>query len=345
MTERGAGMARVFLTSTLIASMLASLLCGVARGDDRSAGESFRIRATAFGPIGKVFSLGEAWINRRLARGEQPVWPGDLIEVSRTGGANVVLDPIGHIALSQGTAIRLRTCTASPGHCTGGGALIISLIAGEVRVKLQAGGSARVEAVASQFISSKGASFRIGIHEGQPLLDVSQGSVWNDSDSLQRDWVVIRVNADPLTGKPRGGAASSKIKVVVDKKEFLFFQVLERDRITGRTSPAGPRRTVGASLSKPVGHFHAQSVTVPTNDYGVAPVTFTAGHNPDSAEVIALDEASGAEWKGTIDVVKAPGFWRPRNIALISAAAAAVVVIIVDKLPKPLRQEPPPIIP
>lgn len=350
MTDRASDLVRLFLTSTLIASLMASLLCGVARGDDLSAGKSFRIPTAAFAPIGKVYSLGEVWINGRLAPGEPTIWHGDLIEVRGKGGSSLVLAAIGQIALRPRTVIRLFTVTATANERIGGQVLIISLITGEVSAKLQDGKVVRVEAAGSQFISSAGARFRIDLCDGRPVVEVSRGSVSINASPLQREWIVIQVDADPLTGRPRGGRIAALKKAVKDHKRVYYFQVRERNIGTrNEGTPVGPGIRVTASLTTPgVGEVGSQSVDVFTNDYGVVQVTFTAGHNPGSTEIVVAADLphTGTPFIGTIEVAKPPWFSKPQNIALISAGAAAVAIVkvIVDRS-KPLRQEPPPVIP
>jgi hypothetical protein len=115
--------------------------------------------------------------------------------------------------------------------------------------------------------------------------------------------------------------------------------VSEIDQRTKRKTPVGRGRPVTVSLVTPgVAEVGSQTVTVLTNDYGVASFTLTASPNLGSTDVIATDDHSGAKWRGTISVVKPPGIWRLRNLALIGVGVV-IVTIALTRNGGPLKQE------
>ena len=353
MTERTATPARSLLTSTLIATLAASLLCAIARADDLNAGRPVRIRPPAFAPIGKVSSIGEMSINRRLRRGEQSIWGGDLLQVFEDASASVVLDSLGQVVLQRATTLRLATHSGSTDGKGAAQILIISLTSGNIRVQLQQHASAYLETCGAAFTTTSGASFRVEIREDKPVITVSSGAVEIDPSNQDVEYIVEPVIADPLTGRPTKRAPST-ISVPPSKpgtvqQQQVSVKVSARNKKTKRITPAGPGRKVTIALLTPgVGEVGSQSVTVVTNDFGVATTTFTAGPNPGETRIRATDE-SGAEWVGKIIVATTPGFWRTRNNIRLGAAAAATaaIIIFIDRHGggKHLRQEPPPIIP
>ena len=209
MMEGFARPARLFLTSTLIASLTASLLCGVALGDDRSAAKSFPNGTTAFAPIGKVYSLGEISINGRRVYGEQMIWGAELLKVSKDASACVVLDSIGLVGLERGAELRAAT-TLTRAVSETGPILILSLISGNIFVKLQENASAYLEMCGAEFTTTRGASFYAEIRENQPLVTATKGVVEIFPSIQDVEYIVEPVVADPLTGRPTQPAPSTR---------------------------------------------------------------------------------------------------------------------------------------
>ena len=330
---------RLFLTSTLIASLIASLLCGAVRGDDLGAGKSFRIRAAAFAPIGRVYSLGEISINGRRVYGEQNIWGGELLQAFADASACVVLDSVGQVVLERAATVRLATRLSF--NCeTESPVLIISLLNGSVKTQLQPGASSYIEAAGSSLTAKNGASFRVGIHQGQVVVDIEIGEVRAEASALQPLPIGHPVNVDS-GGKPTG-TRSNTIKTRPNAVEKI--SILLTDQVT--KIALSPGRLVRFLLLTPgKANFNSQEVTVPTNDYGVATATFTAGPNPGETEVTATVVGfSVPSWKGRITIEKPSVV---RNRLLLGGAAAAVIIVVVKWHgdPRPLKQEPPPVIP
>ena len=327
----------------LILVLISTLSPKAARADDGSGESPILLGAgVAFGPIGRVYSLGPVMIDGRKLTGEQILWGGELIEVTSSAGGHVVLDSIGEVTLRNGTGIRLSRVPNEQAVEAGVAVLMISLIAGEARVKLQDGKGARIQIAGSKLVSSAGAWFRLGFGDGQPKIEAERGSISLDSNEPQRKPVVIRVYADPLTAASRGTAPKS-IKATTRQKVPLHFQIGVTDMQTRKTTPLGAGKRVTVTVLTPgAGEVGSQTVTVITNQYGIATATFTAGANPASTDITATDEETRAEWQGSIIVAKPAGLWTP---ILIGAVAAAVIVIIVHPHSGPLKQELPPRIP
>lgn len=334
----------------LAVALIVCIVPKVARADDGIKVESIRLLAReAFGPIGKVYSLGGISINGRAVSGEQMIWGGELLQVSDDASACVVLDSLGRVVLQRGTTLRLATTLGSTDGEAAAQVLIVSLTSGNIRVQLQQDASAYLATCGAAFTTTSGASFHVEIRDDQPVITVSSGAVEIDPSNQDVEYIVEPVIADPLTGRPTRRAPSTRrvppSTPATVQQQQVSVKVSERNKKTKRIKPAGPGRKVTIALLTPgVGEVGSQSRTVVTNDFSVATATFTAGPNPGETKVRATDE-SGAEWVGKIIVAPPPGFWRTRNKILLGAAAAVIIFFDRHGSGKPLRQEPPPIIP
>lgn len=107
----------------------------------------------------------------------------------------------------------------------------------------------------------------------------------------------------------------------------------------------------GQPVIGPSGTHRGQSVTVITDDQGIAPlVIFVAGPREGSTVITVTDvtqksspDEEADPWEATIKVEK--GFWEKHRTKIIAGGVAAVVTVIIKRRNKPLRQEPPPVIP
>jgi hypothetical protein len=377
------GTARLFMTSSLIVSVITSLLCGMARGDDRSAGKLFRLRAAAFVTIGSVYSLGEVSINGRRVYGQEMIWGGDVLQVFEEATARVLIDSVGNVALTQGTTVRLAVSTSSLEDGTESFVLLVSLIGGVATVTLLEKGSAFLQAGESAFFATKGSSFRAEITAGRPVIDVLRGKVDVESSPPTRDYEVEMYKYDSAKKAPTGSPlpANTPIEKKSGNKSKLAARSFYTDdgraevnatsniiRVGSRPSVqvgqpasgqnAGANRTISFGLdNRDVGTLvsdsgRGQIVTGRTNAQGYAFVTFEAGSNGGSATFTVSDvtfEQTPRErrhdWHTLITVKKLGFFEKGRNRAILGAAAAAVITIVFRHRSKPLRQEPPPQIP
>jgi len=376
---------RLFLTPTLIASLIGSLLGSSARGDDRSAVKSFRIRAAAFAPIGKVFSLGEIAINGHASGGEQPIWNGDLVKVPEGAYARLAIEAVGKVELSQATEARLAVSFTRLDNETVTSGLILSLTRGAATVRLSEAASAYLEACETVFLASEGSSFRTEISAGRANVYVLRGKVDVESSPPTRTYEVEMYKYDSAKKVPTGSPLprNKPIEKKSGDKEKLAAKSSYTDDGRGEVNAtsnivraglarrlatqvgqppsgqnAGADRTIKFELDKPdAGTLvsdsgRGQTVTGRTNAQGYAFVTFEAGSKESSATFTVSDVTDARTpremrkgWQTTI-IVKRVGFFQKwRNRVILGAAAAAVITIIVKHRTKPLRQEPPPQIP
>ncbi|MEK6301844.1 MAG: hypothetical protein AABO41_14125 [Acidobacteriota bacterium] len=334
MTKQRLRLSRLVSVATLIVSLSAS---GVARADDLSIGKPFRVRAVAFAPIGKVYSLGEISINGRAAYGEQPIWGGELLRASDDSTACVMLDSIGQVRLTPGAVVRLATQLTMPTDDPQRPVLIATLLVGDMMVKLQQEAIAYIETCGSAYTSSSGASFRIAVRNGHPVIDAGSGTVRLEAESSQINCAIRSVTID---GNRRvTGPAPDRLRVQRGTAQNINLQYT----CNGKPVRGQP---VLITVKKNIGKIGSQSITRPTDDIeGVVTVTFTAGGSPNSSDITANAPGSTVpRWTGHITI---PGFWTPRNKLLVVAAIAFGTFCIIGcgGGEKPLIQVPPPTIP
>ena len=372
---------RIFLTSTLIVSLIASLLCEVARGDDLRLGKPFRIRAAAFAPIGKVYSLGEISINGRTTYGEQPIWSGDLLEVPEGGTAQVTIDSVGSIALTHTTAARMAVLRPTLDVRTENFVLMISLISGAASVTLREGGSAFLQAGGSAFSTTRGSTFRALIRGGRAIIDVLSGRVEIEPGPPKRHCSITVDEYDPLSGRQTPIQIGETIKKKKGQKAALLAKLKVEDTnnpkqknlmgslVRAATAGWGLSETIQQSGGQSgvsrrlkfelgtqgVGELvsatdRGQSVTVITDPQGSARVTFEAGSRQGSTKLTVTDvtenrvpDETRDDWYAEFRVEK--GFWERHRSKVILGGIAAAVIVIITRPTKPLQQEPPPVIP
>jgi hypothetical protein len=382
MTKQCLLSSRVVLVASLILSLSSSQLCGVARADDHSAGKSIRIPAAAFAPIGKVFSLGAISINGRMVRGEQTIWGGDVLQAFQEATAHVVIDSVGKVALTQGTTARLAVSTSILEDGTSNLALILSLICGAATVRLLEESSALIQAGGSAVTVTKGSAFRAEIRDGRAVIEALIGKVEIERGLPKRHYFVSVSDYDPLTSRETQIAISHTIKKKTRSKTNLLAKSTMQDipsprpeamvvsvlRVSApgrgpfesmqeKSLQPGDNRSLEFKLKTPgvgvliSGTQRGQSVTVVTDPQGIAPlVTFEAEPREGSTVITVTDvtekrtpDEEADAWYATIKVEK--GFWERHRTKIIAAGVAAVIAVIIRPRTKPLRQEPPPVIP
>lgn len=159
-------------------ALIVGIVPKVARADDGRKVKSIRLPAReAFGPIGKIYSLGGISINGRAVSGEQMIWGSELLEAAGNASACVLLDSIGLVTLARGAIAKLATKATNLDDSRTPYVLVATLTSGDIVVKLEQDAAAYIETCGLVFISSLGASFRIGIREGQPMIDTMRGAV------------------------------------------------------------------------------------------------------------------------------------------------------------------------
>ena len=326
---------------------LALLLTGsltpkLAHAEDRNRDEDRPIRLYAnatLGLIGKVMgnSLGGGAIriNGRLAHEDQTIWNGDLIEAPANLSAYVLLDSVGQVTLRSGAQVRLATTLTKLDDTITRPVLVASLISGDMVVKLQQEAIAYIEACGSAYISSGGASFRISVRNGHPMVDAATGTVSLEAESGQINCAIRPVTID--ANRRVTGSAADSTRVERRTAQNINLQYI----CNGQPVRGQP---ILVTLKKNIGRIGSQTITKPTDDIeGVVTITFTAGPSPNSSDITANAVGSAVpQWTGHITI---PGFWTPRNKLLVAAAAAGVTSCIIGcKGNGPIKQLPPPTI-
>ena len=318
------------------------------RGSDDGREITARLRsAAAFGPIGRIYSLGAVAIDGRRTYGEQMIWGGEVLQVPDGVSACVTLDSIGRIVLERGAILRLVTTRGQ--RETGAEILMMFLISGSVRAQLRPNASAYLVTCGTAFTITSGASFYAEIRDDRPVITVSGGAVETDPSYQEVEYIVEPVVADPLTGSPVKRASSTRRVApsrpgAVQQTPISVAEIKRDKKTKKKIGPAEPGRPIAMALETPgIGELGSQSVTVFTNNFGVATATFTAGPNPGETRITATSE-SGAKWVGKIIVAK-PGFWTTKNKILVSVGIGAAVafIIFIDKhrSTDPLQQQMP----
>jgi hypothetical protein len=278
-----------------------------AKGGNRDQAKPIRLYATAaFGPIGTL-----AWnspdtkvaINGRLAYGERAIWDGDLIETTADTSVRVLLDSVGQVTLKNGARVRLATSLTRRDDDVTRRVLIASLTSGDMVVKLQQEATAYVEACGSAYISSSGASFRIGIQEGQVLAAVASGVIRLESEPSQINCAIRSVIID--RNRRVTGPGPNRISTNRRTTQDINLQLA----CNGQPVRGHPMLI---TLKRNIGKIGSQILTKPTDDIeGVVTVTFTAGGSANSSDITAAAVGlKPAPWIGHITI---PGFWTPRN--------------------------------
>jgi hypothetical protein len=286
-----------------------------ADGGGTAESRPIRLYATASGPIGKVamsFSSRSALaINGRVVQGEHVLWGGELVQAPANRSVRVSFDSIGQVTLTRGAVARFATARGEVGGASSP-VLVASLVAGDIKVRLEPEAGAFVKAAESSFSASRGASFQIGLdEEGRAALDTISGDVIPEQQPAQRKYLV----------RPVGLGSNVSVRVRATRQ----IQV----QVTDENDKPVPDLPVIFLLGGGGGQFAGAltggaSVTVTTNAQGMASTTFTAGPSTGSNTISATVEATRDSWSGTINVVQA-GFWTLRNRLMVMGAAAAAV--------------------
>lgn len=355
----------------LILVLTCALVPIPARAHDGPEPKPIRFDATErFGPIGKVAwnSLGGSpvEINGRMAREEQLIWNGDLIEAAGNASAQVLLDSLGQIALRSRAQVRLATAISKLEDNVTHPVLIATLISGNLVVTLQRDAIAYVEAGGAVFSTTPGARFRIGVRQGRPLIELSSGDVITEQQRRTRIKprdVTLRPNGDivPVATVPLNTKTNKKTK---DRLQWMksieaaggstfAFVAFSGSPNGNQTAPAeepvGRGRLVTFVVDPPLGSIQPAR----TDDRGLVAYVFNAGRNPGKGRITATI-AGGPE--DPVDTVYEPyqrdftiekgGPWRLRTKILIAIAAVGVGCAIgCHSHSGPIKQQPPPSIP
>ncbi|HEX5731230.1 MAG TPA: hypothetical protein VF131_00230 [Blastocatellia bacterium] len=348
---------RLFYLSrlSLIAALIICFNAASSRADDARNDPIIRLRVTeSFSPIGKLHSFGAATINGRRTEGEQMIWAGDMIEAPANSSVRVSLDSIGRITLRNSGKARLAIAYEMANHNTVRRVLIAWLVKGDLTAQLEPNSSAYVEAWGSAFSSSSGASFRLTIREGQPVVDAVSGAVWAVS-TRQPEYILQRVSID------RSGRMTDLGNREIRKRKRQL------EPITVRLTGKRPTRTVAFTPGPGAAQQDFEPIANELLEFQITldnPTAVIGAMNPPQKETdqrgIASSnfEASSISGTGTLRVT-APrlGIWREWRITvhgglsllqrtLIGGAIAGGIIIIWDPFDDgQIMQQPPPEIP
>lgn len=294
--------------------------------------ENFRVstRLTT-APIGSVTSLETVAINGSEAGRQGLLWNGDVVRAAPGASAQVLLASIGHITIRGGSSIKLAADTAT--H-----ALLATVLNGEMSVALKPESAAQIEIAGLGYVTTKGAQFRAGMREGQPVVTATSGQALSIGNfALRWDGDAAAAAAAQQVGprkyliKPLNLGTNTEIRA----RSTRNLQVRVTDENDRPVPDAAVLFLLGGGGPNNVGSLAGQaSFRATTNSQGVAEVNFTAGDTAGNSTKIKVQvEGSEAVWEGTINVIAAKaGFWSPQNAVPIFSVIGAAVGIGAYKL-------------
>ncbi len=301
-------------------------------------------RVTA-APIGSVESLEPIQINGASIGQQSLVWNGDLVRSAAGASAQVLLSSIGKVTLRGGATVKLTTNAETQ-------RLRADILTGELNVTLKPDSSATLEIAGVTFVTTRGAQFRAGVREGQPVVLATTGR----AVSLGRFGLLSAAEAEAVAQqqtaprkyiiKPLNLGTNTEIRARSTRN--LQVQVTdENDRpvpdapILFLLGGGGSGGSVGGGAGTLAGQTSLRAVT---NSQGVAQVNFTAGDTVGSSTRLEVRvENSNAVWQGTLSIVRAAaGFWSPQNaVPIFSVIGVSVITgIYVVNTRDPVRQTP-----
>jgi len=317
------------VSSILVVALTVSLLPQPARADDPGSGRerSIHLYATAVaGPIGEVQAFTPVSINGRAGRGEKFIWSGEMVQ-ALDACVQVEFYQLGRVTLGRGAATRFASARSRFEEANSCRVLIVSLVAGEISLKLMAETAAYVEAGGSAFTTSPGATFKLGVNEGQVMLTTIAGKV--RAEPLRQSDLKIQF-VDEL-GRPVTSGAGLSVRARSTRQ--VQVRVTDKNDRPVPDTPvifllAGQGGTLGSGVTA------GTSVTVATNAQGVAATSFTAG--PASASSSVTATVAGTTTSTTIGVTTtAAGILTGTTLGIVAAAVAGgtvAAVVVVKQL-------------
>ena len=296
--------------------------------------------------IGMIESAGTLKLNGRVARAQELLWNGELIQTTEAE-ARATLNQSGRVHLAKGTLARLTLSEASDKRT-----LMAQLLNGELTMRLAPNVSASVETQGKTFAAEPGAHFRLSEQAGQVTLEIKAGNV----REIGREIINALMDVAPKSvNDEKAGEHEYQVRPA-DKGGYLRtvnpaatqtlrFLVTTR---TGQVAAGVPVVfTLQAADEQPVGTLGVgaaagQSFAARTDDKGMVEVPFNAGRAKGSTSITAV-VAGKSEGHSSVVVVtdKDNGFWTKRNaVPVFAVVAGAVVAGIVVGL---TREEPLPI--
>jgi hypothetical protein len=294
------------------------------KNNDLSISSMARMNAA---PIGSIESMEALQINGSAAGRQTLLWNGDVVQTSPTTPAQVLLASIGNLTLRGGSAVKF---VADPNSQ----ALVATMIEGEMSVSLKPQSSAKLEIAGTTYVTTRGAQFRAGVRDHQPVVIATSGQmlqIGNFGLGLYDKEAAMAAAAQQQVGprkyliKPLNLGTNTEIRA----RSTRNLQVRVTDE-NDRPVPDAPVLFLlgsgGGSGSGGAGTLAGQaSFRAMTNSQGVAEVNFTATNAGTNTKIKVQVEGTDAVWEGTISVLSAQaGFWSPQNsVPIFSVLGAA----------------------
>ncbi len=276
-------------------------------------------------PIGVVSSLAAIEINGRPTGQQSLIWNGDSVRAASGATAQLNVSGFGQIILHGNSAVRVVTNVE--GHV-----LQAKVLQGELTMALNPDATAQVDLASATYLTTRGARVRASLREQRPHILATTGQVLplgNVSMSAE-----IAAQTEQQTAprkyliKPLNLGTNTEIRARATRN--VQVQVTDEN---DRPVPDAPIFFLlgngGGAGSSGAGTLAGQtSVRAVTNAQGIADVNFTASDVVGSRSQIQIRvENSNAEWQGTIQIIRAAGFWTPQNTAIVIAAGTLAGVL------------------
>ena len=305
----------------LVLALITGLTPTAARadGDGSKADRPIRLYASArFGPIGAInensAGVGEVFINGRVARGEQVIWGGELIEAPSDRSVRVSFDSIGQVTLNRGAMVRFGTALSN-GDDAGRRVLVASLMNGGLHVNLAQEAGAYVEAAGSRFTASPNAQFQVNVSEGIVSFITKAGTVTTEQQPAGQRRYILR----PVAGQ------GATLSVAARSTRQIQIQVTdENDRPV-------PDLAMLFSLGSPclgslgIGAGAGNLMKEKTDNRGIASVPWVVGAAKCKGAITVNVEGTDNSFTFQAEV-RVPRFLNARNSALIGGALGGVLV-------------------
>ena len=291
--------------------------------------------------IGAAESLHGMIVNGRLFTGRERLWGGEVLEAPKGSGARVAFPSIGQVVLNSGAKAKVTTETV--GLVTAGQpaqrVLAAQLLSGDVQVRFDPNASGYVRAGDSVMASTRGASFRVEMREGNGAVDVTNGSVM-----VIGNWPLLAppVMRDEASGKTRLATKTYNIRPANLAASFAVgvngsypIQMRVTDDKNQPLADVPVKFTLNGAGALGVTKFGLNSVEVKTNANGIAAIPYHATANVGSANVTAEVPGTNATTTTTANVtLQDRSFWQgswPAILTLAGAVGAGVAVYALRK--------------
>ncbi len=258
--------------------------------------------------IGAAESLHGMIVNGRLTSGREMLWGGEVLEAPKGSGARIAFPSIGQVVLNSGA--KAKVSTESVGLVTAAQSpqrvLAAQLLSGDLQVRFDPNASGYVRAGDSVMASTRGASFRVEMREGNGAVDVTNGSVM-----VIGNWPLLAppVNRDVATGKTRLETKTYHIRPANLAASFAVglnsshtIQMRVTDDQNQPVADIPVKFTLNGAGALGLTKFGLNSVEVKTNAAGIAAIPYHATANVGSANVTAEVPGTNATTTTTANV-------------------------------------------